>query len=358
GALVASPGRIRSVECRPHDRVLRERADGADGSDGVKLAGRLMVANQFSNSATVVDLATGASVELDAGDGPHEAAASPDGKWGVVSNFGERDGRGYSGNRLFVVDLAGARLVEVINTGEYRGLHDIAFRPGYPTRALVTAQTSRRLLEVDVETGRIVGTVDTRGDRSHMLAVTRDGLWAFTTNEGTGTISRLHLPTHRFIAAFPASENVEGIAVTDDGRELWVGEPAIGAVTVRNAESGAVLATLSGFRYPVRIVAAPGGRMIISDPGCRTIVTADAATRRVVSAMKVDDDPPVVAGDVAPDGRIAFLSASDQGAVLAVDLDAGTIVGRYRAGRHPDGIAWAPPSLAPQPRNPHIRPSP
>lgn len=334
---------VDEAACLPADLVLGRPSAAAAAATAAARSGRLLVANQGSDAATVVDLATGATTQLDTGDGPHEAAVSDDGRWGLVSNYGERNGNGFDGNRLFVIDMAAGRIARVIETGEYRGLHDVAFIPGRPTRALVTAQTSRRVVEVDAASGRIEGTIPTGGDRSHMLAIGPDGRTVFTTSEGTATVSRLDLPAHAFVRAFPATERVEGIAVAAGGREIWVGEPALGAVTVRDAETGATLATLPGFRYPVRIVPTrEGDRVIISDPGCRNIVVADGATRRILTTLRVENDPPALVGDVAPGGRVAFASVSAESAVLAIDLEAGTIVARHPTGRHPDGLAWGP----------------
>lgn len=130
------------------------------------------------------------------------------------------------------------------------------FRPGYPTHAIVTAQTSRHILEVDVEHGTIVAAIATDGDRSHLVAVTDDGNTAFTNDEGSATVSRLDLVARKRVASFPVSMRAEGIAVTAHGTELWVGEKTIGAVTVPDAATGALLKRFDNFRYrrPIRPV--------------------------------------------------------------------------------------------------------
>jgi DNA-binding beta-propeller fold protein YncE len=263
----------------------------------------------------------------------------------VVSNFGPGRDRSFQGNRLFLIDMATGQVARVVETGEHQGLHDVVFRPDHPTRVLVTAQTSRHLLEVDVASGAIVRAIETRGDRSHMVAVTRDGRTAFTTNEGSATVSRLDLGSGRFLGSFNATPNVEGIAVTRDGRELWIGEQAVGSVSIRNAVTGEVLAKFPGFLHPNRIVLTPdGSRVLISDPGCDVIAVGDVAGRKLLKVMRSPDDMLIV-GDVAPDNRIAFASASRPllwGQVKAIDLESGAVIGIYRAGRHPDGLGWGP----------------
>jgi DNA-binding beta-propeller fold protein YncE len=304
--------------------------------------GNLLVANQFSSTGSVIELATGNVTTLDAGTEPHDVAVSPDGRWGVLSNFGPGSTNDFRGNKLIVVDMAAKKVVRTIDLGDYRGLHDILFRPGSATNVVVTAQTSRRIVEVDIIAGRIVGAAETRGDRSHTLAITRDGRTAFTTNEGTSTVSKMDLTTHSFVAAFPATENVEGVGVTADGRELWVGSTAIGGVQVFDTESGKVVATLQQFRYPVRVVVSPDGRrVVISDPGCKAVVVADPATRRVVRVIRVDAATFLV-GEIAPDSRVAFAASAGAGRVVSIDLETGRRIAEYKTGRHPDGVAWGP----------------
>ena len=305
------------------------------------LTGALLVANQFSDSATFIDLATGARRTFMTGEGPHDATISPDGRWGVVSNFGPDEDDRFVGRKLYVIDLAHRDIARVIDTGKYQGLHDVAFRPGHPTRALVTAQTSGHVIEVDVVSGAVVQAIETRGDRSHLLAVTPDGRTLFTTNEGTATLSRLDLERGVFETTFPASENVEGIAVTRDGRELWVGHPSTGTVNVHDALTGAILATFGNFRYPVRIAISPDGETIaVSDPGCRVIALADPKARRIIRTIGTPDGMTMV-GDFSADSRIAFASLGDQREVIAIHLATARVVARHKAGWHPDGLGWA-----------------
>jgi DNA-binding beta-propeller fold protein YncE len=308
--------------------------------------GVALLANQFGDKATLVDLATGTVTSIPTGDGPHDTAVSSDGRWGVVSNFEPERDHQMLGNLLFVIDLASGRVVRTIDTGELRGLHDVVFRPGFPSRVLVTAQTSRRVLEVDIATGEVVTELDTDGDRSHTLAVSSDGATAFTTNEGTGDISRIDVATGKLLAKFPASINVEGIALAAADRELWAGEQGANAVKVRDAASGAVLAEFSGFRHPVRLVAsADGKRVVISDPGCQSVVVADGERRailKVFDASKIN----AMVGDLSADGRVAFAANRRwlRGRLLAIDLETGHVLAAHPAGWGADGVDWAAPA--------------
>ncbi|MBM4193945.1 MAG: hypothetical protein FJ202_06130 [Gemmatimonadetes bacterium] len=68
----------------------------------------LVAGNKPANTVTLVDLASGTTLAtLPTGLGPHEAAASRDGKWAVVTDYGTGPN---PGNSLTLVDV-GARTV-------------------------------------------------------------------------------------------------------------------------------------------------------------------------------------------------------------------------------------------------------
>jgi len=51
----------------------------------------LVVLNKAEASASIISLADGRTIAtMPVGDGPHEVAVSPDGKWAVAANYGGR----------------------------------------------------------------------------------------------------------------------------------------------------------------------------------------------------------------------------------------------------------------------------
>ena len=298
--------------------------------------GMLLVANQASATATIVDLATGAATHLPAGEEPHDAAVSPDGRWGVVSDYGNRN----DGNRLVVIDMAAKRVARTIDVGQYRGVHDLAFLPGSSTRVVVTAQKSRAVVEVDLRTG-VVAAVETRGGGSHSLALAGDGRALFTANEEDTTVSRLDLASRAFVRHLGLDASPEGIAVTPDGRHVWAGSRETGTVKVLDAATGAVVASLPGFGTPDRIAMSRDGRLAaVADFRCGAVAIADVPGLRLAGAVTGLDRPHAV--EIAPDGRVAFVSVGGERAVAVVDLQAWRVLARHRVQKSPDGVSWGP----------------
>jgi DNA-binding beta-propeller fold protein YncE len=305
--------------------------------------GQAFISVASSGSVVILDLATGERTTLDAGvDGPHEVAVSPDGRWGVAADFGRYLGDyNFSGRRLAVVDLKTKRLARVIDLGEHRGPHDVVFIS--PTRAIVTTQTTRNVVEVDVVSGRVMGATETRGQGSHTLAVSAGGRLGFTANQPEGSLSRLDLASRRLLGKHTIGRgSTEGIAATPDGREVWMGFQDLGAVLVVNAENGAVLDTIRGFQLPDRMVMTADGRYaVITDFRCETVQVADVRARRLLGPVEGLEGAGIA--KVLPDNRTALVLLLDERVLAMVDLYTRRVVARHAlGGPRPDAADWGP----------------
>ena len=342
--VAASEGRAQSCSAGSTD------AGRATSRAGVSLTtGTVFVSHGNSGIVSMLDLASGAVTTIKAGiEDAHEVAVSPDGRWGVAADFGDYQGNfEFDGQRLAVIDLINKRVARVIDLGPHRGPHDVMFLPGSSKRVVVTTQTSRHVVEVDVETGQVIAATPTGGVGSHNLAVAADGRTAFTANQGEGTVSRLDLGAHTLVREFTvAAPPAEGIAVTPDGREAWVAFRDERLVRVIDGETGKVLATLPGFRSTERLSITPDGRRaLITDLRCREVKVVDVASRRVLGSIADLRD----AGQAKPlaDSRIAVVAQLQPGLVTIVDIEERRVVARHRIGRRIDGAAWGPtPSAA------------
>ena len=88
------------------------------------LTGTVVVVNQQSDSVTLIDLKTmEAYRHVPVVGGPHEAAASPDGRSVVVTNY-NKQGVGQQ-KTLSVLALPSGDTIKTIDLGEYRAPHDV-----------------------------------------------------------------------------------------------------------------------------------------------------------------------------------------------------------------------------------------
>jgi DNA-binding beta-propeller fold protein YncE len=292
---------------------------------------------------TIVDLATGRQRSVDSGiDEPHELAISPDGRWAVAADFGDYLGDyEFSGTELGVYELPSGRLARRVDLGRHRGPHDDIFIA--PTRVAVTTQTSQHVVEVDVLTGRVVGATETRARGSHTLAVTADARLAFTANQGEGSLSRLDLANRRFLSKHVVGRGeTEGIAVTPDGGEVWMGFPDMDAVLIVDGRTGAVRDTLTGFESPERLAMSADGRYAaITDFEGEVVQVADVRARRVLGPIAGLGGAGVA--KILPDNRTAVVLLLDERVLAVADLVTRRVVARHPlGGPRPDAAAWGP----------------
>ena len=298
-------------------------------------SGTLLVANQQSANASIIDLATGDMTLVPVGAGPHEAVISADGRWGVVTVYGTQ----VPGNQLAVIDMTTRAVARMIDLGEYRRPHDITFLPGSSNRVVVTSEASQNVVIVDVVVGRLEGAVATQAPGSHSLALAADGRTLFTANVPAGSVSHLDLVEKTFVRQVPVGPAAEGIAITPNGREVWAGSNQAGTISIVDVATGTVVETLRDLGMPYRITISPDGRWaMIPDPPNNRVHVADVAARRVVGAITGIGSPRGV--EIAPDNRTAYVTLGPQNSVLVVDLIERTVLAEHRVGTAPDGVGF------------------
>jgi DNA-binding beta-propeller fold protein YncE len=299
--------------------------------------GRILVANQQAASASVVDLATGTVTHIPVGPGPHEAAISPDGKWGFISVYGIA---GQPGNQVAVIDMAEKKVARMIDLGTYTRPHGMVPVAGSPLKLIVTSETTQNVVTVDADKGVVLSAVPTAAQGSHMVAVQADGRRAYTANVGSGTMTAIDLASGKATGSVTIGPRSEGLATTPDGNEVWVGSNTDGTVSVVNVAAMRVDTVLGGFRMPYRMGISPDRRLaVIVEAEGTQVRVIDLARRSVLGGADVGGGPRGVA--ISPDSKWAFVTLQPQNEVVIVDLARRAAVGRFPVGTAPDGVAYS-----------------
>lgn len=302
------------------------------------LAGTVIVTNKSPGTATLVDVASGATLAtLPTGNGPHEIVASRDGRTVVVTDYGTGPA---PGNTLTVIDVPGLRVARTIPLGEYRRPHGIVFLPG-DSLVAVTAEANRAVLVVHVRTGAIVRAVITEQAGSHMVGVAADGVRAWTGDIGSNTVTELDLSTGRMLRHITVPTQPEAINVTPDGNEAWVGSNATHVVSVVDARTGAVSTAAEGLAWPYRVLFTPdGATVLLPDYLGDELRFLDRASRRELGRLAFAGAGPQGI-TLTLDGRTALLSLSKTGRVAIIDVATRQVRGTLEVGQTPDGVAYS-----------------
>jgi len=251
---------------------------------------RVFVANESSNSVTVVD---GDSFQVvgtvDARNhATHDLAVSRDGRW------------------LFATNLASGRL-SAINT-----------------RALET-----------------VASIAT-GDRAHVVTLTNDNRQAWVANIGDNTISIVDTSTFRILGTIAVGKGPTGLTFSRDGRFAYVSNQGDKTVEVIDTAAHRVLKAIPVGTNPHFLVLGPDGRIWGTNTGGTDIYVIDPATQDKIAAINVGPAPQQIAfGFKGLQGPNAYVTVAGLNRVVVVSADPSNlrILEQIDVGQRPNGIS-------------------
>jgi YVTN family beta-propeller protein len=304
-------------------------------------AGSTLIAlGQGDKSITLVD---GATLErrarLQVEHTPHEVVASADGRTAYVMLYGDQQ----PGNQIAVVDLAAGSVLRTVSTAPLWRPHGVV-RVG--DDLLFTSESSRAIARFDTSTDRVEWVLGHGGSLGHMLAVDEAKGLAYVPNMASAELAVLSLAPFAGgpggIARIPVPPAAEGLALSPDGQEVWLGHKQGGLVSVVDTESRTVVASIDAGSFPFRLAfSADGSRVYWTQPDRGELVYADATTREIRGRIQVGNGP---TGFVLAAGGWAYVSLIGAGEVAVVDLEQGAVAQRVTVGAAPDGVCFAVPT--------------
>lgn len=194
------------------------------------------------------------------------------------------------------------------------------------------------------------------------IAAMAGGYRIFVTNEMSGDLSVIDAATHDVIATVALGKRPRGLQASADGKTLYValsgspvggpgvdesklplpdkGADGIGVIDVQTLQLQRIL---RGFSDPERIALSPDGKQLfVASEDTGNAVIADTADGTVRATLAVGDEPEGIA--VSKDGKFVYVTAEEANQVTVIATDTHRIVTHFPAGKRPRGIAFSPDS--------------
>jgi YVTN family beta-propeller protein len=302
-------------------------------------AARVAVVLREEAAVAVVDLESGKVVgKVAVGEGPKEIVALPDGKTVYVSNYGSA----IPGNTISVIDVEGLTEVTRIDLGWMRRPHGLV---EYGGNVFFTAEHVGIVGRINGRTNKVDWATGTGQGGSHLLKVDALSGRLFTANVLSDTVTFLDppempgpvLPGHVDVGVGP-----EGIAVSPDGRHLWVGHRLEGRITVIDTRTERSLSSFAIGGMPVRMAFTPDGKYVLAaDPASGKLVRMDAEAMKEVD--RLDIGAGVVGIAFSGDGKTAFVSCLVDNSISLLDLETFKVTKKVAVAGIPDGLALLEP---------------
>jgi YVTN family beta-propeller protein len=310
-------------------------------SSAAASAETLLVANQHDASLSVIDTASNKVVGTIPVEGitGHELAVSPDGKTAYVPIYGNAGvGRaGTNGQEISVIDLGSRKVVKKISFDHGVRPHCAVYDRN-SGKLYVTTELDKSVTIIDPKTLKIVGSVPTGQEQSHMLVLSKDGKRGYTANVGPGTVSVLDMVGKKTVTVIPISGNTQRISISRDGSMVFTADqkkPQMAVIdTATNKVKGWVPLPGSGYGTDSTL---DGRWLLVTLRGEKKLAVVDLKSMKVAQTVDVPDGPAEVV--VSHDGKKAYVACNFANQVAVVDIGSWKVEATIDAGKFADGMA-------------------
>lgn len=203
-------------------------------------------------------------------------------------------------------------------------------------RVLVTNERSGTMSVIDGVTRRVIATVPL-GKRPRGLKVSPDGKRVYVAlsgspiagpgvaqsslppaDKGADGIGVVDLATLKLVRVLRGVSDPEQLAVSRDGKLLFVASEDTGRGIVMDAADGRVIASMEVGGEPEGVTISPDGRFVyMTSEEDHRVAIIDTATHRVVASIEVGLRPRFT--EFSDDGRTAYVSGENDGTITVID---------------------------------------
>lgn len=237
------------------------------------------------------------------------------------------------------IDLASRKVVGRLDFGHGVRPHSIIMNPK-DGLLYVTTEVDRTVTIVDPKTLKIVGSIPTGQDQSHMLVISHDGRFGYTANVEPGTVSVLDLKARKLVRVIKVSGEVQRISITPDDRRVFTADQTNPRLAVIDTATNTVKDWVQLPAIAYGTASTRDGRwLLVSLPNDNRVAVVDLKTLQVIRTISVPKGPHTVL--MPPDMQAAYVACMKSGLVAVINLTDWSVKGLIKVGNNADGIGWA-----------------
>jgi YVTN family beta-propeller protein len=215
-----------------------------------------------------------------------------------------------------------------------------AARPGVEKAGLPPADKEADGIGViDLTTRRLVRIIKGVSDPER-VALSSDGRRLFVASEDQGLVLMLDVRSGKPLARTPVGAEAEGVDLSPGGIRVYATSEAEGRVSILDARSAALMSQMSVGRRPRSTAFSPDGlRAYVANEASGTISVLDTAALRTVNTLHLPDGMLPMRVSVPRTGSPLYVSTGRGREVLAIDPRSGRVLERAESGARPWDMA-------------------
>ena len=250
-------------------------------------------------------------------------------------------------DRVYVANEA-SNTVTVVDVDTFKVLAEIDTL-GHATHDLSLARNGAQLWATNLASGRIsvinTNSMETiasiyTGKRAHVVTLTNDNKRAWVANIGDDSISIIDTKNFRIIGTIPTPTGPMGLTFTHDGRYAYVSTQDR-TVSVVDTAAHQVIKKIPVKSNPHFLVVGPSGRIWGTNTGDKDIYVIDPTTNEIGHMIEVGPGPQQIAfGFKGTAGPFAYVTVSglNQVAIVETKSSEPKVLGYIDVGQGPNGI--------------------
>jgi len=198
-----------------------------------------------------------------------------------------------------------------------------------------------RVTVVDVQDGKVIGTVEGFTGGTHGVAIVPSLHRGYTDDGQAATANSFDVNTFKSLKSIPAADDADAIVFDPRSRYLFVIDSDPGKITVINPDTDTVVTTLDGGGKLEIGVADGHGKLFINGEAKREILRIDTRTLDIDARWPIPDceSPHGIAVDTQH--HHVFSSCANQ-IMVVVSAQDGALLASLPIGARSDGAAYDP----------------
>ena len=209
---------------------------------------------------------------------------------------------------------------------------------GLNTRVYSANESSNTVTVMDGDTYQVLGEIDTLNYGPHDMALSRDGKQLWVTNLANGRVSVINTDSRKTIASIYTGTRAHVVALTNNNKHAWVANIADNTISIIDTTIYRILGTIPVSKGPMGIAFSRDGKFAYVSTQDKMVNVIDTAAHQVIKQIPVGPNPHFLI--LGPDGRIWGTNTGSND-IYVIDPNTQEIAGSIEVGPAPQQIAFA-----------------
>jgi YVTN family beta-propeller protein len=192
---------------------------------------------------------------------------------------------------------------------------------------------------IDTAAGAVVATVPVAAG-PHGMAITQDGRTVYVSGDGSSSVDVIDTATDKVVKTINVGKAPNGVALTPDDRLLVVTVYGEDRIAFIDTSTQTVVANLA-VPKPHTVAISPSGKLAyvtVQEPGHFGLALIDIATRSLVRTLALDKTPRD--GEFGYNGKLFYFTQAGSNAVQVLDPASDKFVAQIPTGVSPHFVSY------------------